>query len=124
MDNLPEWHEVSDRYDHDDVINLKAIAELDDAPGYDALRSYATGRREHALLGPMPDPVCRIVNRRLWLKADIAAWLHCPIPAWRRTKQAIARWIESGRPRAVPAPEAPRPRPTMPSDHGPGPTTP
>lgn len=81
------------------MINLRGIADLPDAPDYAALRSYATGRREHPLLGPMPPAVARIANRRLWLKDDVAAWLHCPIPKWRRTRSAIARWIEQGRPR-------------------------
>ena len=96
---LPEWHEVSDRYSAAEVVNLGAIARLDGAPGYASLRSYATGRREHALLGPMPDPVARIANRRLWLLADIQRWMTIPIPEWRRSRAAVDKWIKDGRPR-------------------------
>lgn len=107
MDELPEWHEAG--LDPASVINLRGIAELKDAPDYAALRSYATGRRENPLLGPMPAAVARIANRRLWLKDEIDAWLRVPIPKWKRTKFAIARWIEAG-----------RPRDPQPNDWGPG----
>lgn len=59
---------------------------------YPALRSYATGRREHAVRGPMPEPVARIANRRLWLRTQIEWWLE-PMPeAWRRNAAELARW--------------------------------
>lgn len=94
---LPPWHETT--YDPREVVNLRTISELYGAPSYSALRSYATGRREHKILGPMPDPVARIANRRLWLLADIERWLTIPIPQWRRSKTTIADWIAQGRPR-------------------------
>lgn len=96
---LPEWHEVSDLYDAADVVNLGAVAEMDGAPAYAALRSYATNRRTAAVLGPMPDPIARIANRRLWLKVDIETWLTIPIPQWQRCKSKVQHWINSGRPR-------------------------
>lgn len=94
---IPEWHETN--YDPAEVVNLRAIAEIPGAPSYAALRSYATGRREHALYGPMPAPVARIANRRLWLMRDIDEWFTVPIPQWRRSKAAIAAWVKAGRPR-------------------------
>jgi len=113
---IPEWHQTS--YDPAEVINLRSIAGLTGAPGYAALRSYATGRREHALYGPMPAPVARIANRRLWLMADVQEWLTVPIPAWQRSKQKVADWIEQGRPRRATADAEPAPidAATMPDD--------
>lgn len=113
--DTPEWHTVSHLYDSAQVVNLRAIAEMPGAPEYAALRSYATGRREHALYGPMPAPVARIANRRLWLMRDVQEWLTVPIPAWQRSKQKIAEWIEAGRPRGAA---------TMPPDDGRLPTAP
>lgn len=104
--DLPAWHEAG--LPPQAVINLRAIAQLDGAPSYSALRSYATGRRMHALYGPMPDPVARIANRRLWLKTDIEWWLTCPIDEWRRNADAVNAWIQAGRPRGR----------TMTVDHG------
>lgn len=95
--DLPEWHETG--LDADAVVNLKQISEMDDAPGYAALRSYSTGRREHALYGPMPTAVARISNRRIWLRADIELWLTVPIPVYHRSPQRIKGWISQGRPR-------------------------
>lgn len=96
--DLPAWHETS--LPARAVINLRSIAQITHAPNYDALRSYATGRREHRVYGPMPEPVARIANRRLWLRTDIEMWLTCPVPQWRRNKSALERWIAAGRPRA------------------------
>lgn len=101
MDELPDWTEVSTLYSGRDVVNIKVIADMPHAPEYAALRSYATGRREHALYGPMPPPVARFLNRRLWLKADIVEWLTCPLPAWKRNRHDVARWIAAGRPRTI-----------------------
>lgn len=104
--DIPAWHETD--LPARAVINLRGIASMSGAPGYAALRSYATGRREHRVYGPMPDPVARIANRRLWLKTDIEMWLTCPIESWQRNKSALERWIAAGRPRGR----------TMPIDHG------
>lgn len=98
---IPEWHTVSASYAPHEVAGLVQVAKLPGAPEYAALRSYATGRRVHALYGPMPAAVARVANRRLWLLAEIREWLTCPIPAWRRSEQTIALWIEQGRPRAA-----------------------
>lgn len=95
--DVPDWHRTS--YQPHEVVGLVEIAALEGAPEYAALRSYATGRREHALYGPMPAPVARIANRRLWLREQIVEWLTIPIPRWRRTRQAVALWISQGRPR-------------------------
>lgn len=95
--DIPQWHETS--YDPAQVVNLRTISELYAAPSYSALRSYATGRREHKILGPMPAPVARIANRRLWLLADIEEWLTIPLPKWQRSRTSIAGWIARGRPR-------------------------
>lgn len=112
--DLPEWHDTD--YAPEQVTNLREISGMGNAPAYDALRSYATGRREHALYGPMPAPVARISNRRLWLREDVRAWLTCPLPRWRRNRSDIRRWIAAGRPRELPDAGA-----TMPVD---GRTTP
>lgn len=96
---IPQWHETT--YDPTEVINLRGIAGILGAPDYAALRSYATGRREHALYGPMPAPVARIANRRLWLVTDVTEWMTVPIARWRRSKPSIAAWIAAGRPRSV-----------------------
>jgi hypothetical protein len=98
MDELPEFYETN--LPGRAVINLRSIAQITHAPNYAALRSYATGRREHRVYGPMPDPVARIANRRLWLRTDIEMWLACPIDNWRRNASALERWIAAGRPRA------------------------
>lgn len=98
--DLPPWHET--QIDPRELVNLTQIAQLPGAPGHDALRSYATGRRQNAILGPMPDPVAFIANRRLWLRRDIELWLICPIPSWRRSKATLQEWIDKGRPRALP----------------------
>lgn len=98
---IPDWTAASKHYEPHEVGGLVDIGKLRGAPAYDALRSYATGRRTHALYGPMPAPVARVANRRLWLLAEIREWLTCPIPAWRRSEQTIALWIEQGRPRTA-----------------------
>lgn len=100
--DLPEWHETG--LPPESVVSLHEIVRMDGAPRYDALRSYATGRREHALLGPMPDPICRMANRRLWLRTDVELWLTCPIPAFRRSRRTVQRWIDAGRPRGATMP--------------------
>ncbi len=94
---LLHWHETG--LPAESVVNLEAIGQLPGAPKPAALRSYSTRRREHRLLGPMPDPVCRIANRRLWLRTDIELWLTCPLPHYRRSKEAVRKWIDAGRPR-------------------------
>lgn len=99
---LPEWHETG--IPAGDVVGLTDIVRMEGAPKYAALRSYSTGRREHALLGPMPDPVCRISNRRVWLRTDVEHWLTCPIPAFRRSRRTVQRWIDAGRPRGATMP--------------------
>lgn len=96
---IPQWHETD--YYPTQVASLIEIAEEYAAPSYAALRSYATGRRSHALYGPFPEPVCRIANRRLWLRLDIIAWLTCPIPPFRRSRRVVQAWIDAGRPRAM-----------------------
>jgi hypothetical protein len=110
---IPEWHRTT--YQPHEVVGLVDVSKLQGAPEYAALRSYATGRREHALYGPMPAPVARIANRRLWLLAEIREWLTCPIPQWRRSEQTVALWIDQGRPRTAA---------TMPGDDGPSTPTP
>lgn len=95
--DLPQWHETG--LPPEAVVNLLEIARMPSSPGYAAIRSYSTGRRTHPLFGPMPDPVCRIANRRLWLRTDVELWLTCPIPKFRRSRRMINKWIEMGRPR-------------------------
>lgn len=116
---IPEWHTVS--YDAAEVVNLRTIAAMPGSPDYAALRSYATGRREHRVLGPMPAPVTRIANRRLWLTVEVREWLTIPLPQWRRSKWAIQQWIEAGRPRYCSVDFDPA---TMPVDDGRSPATP
>lgn len=111
---LPQWHETS--YDPREVVNLRTIAEMRSAPEYDALRSYATGRREHAVYGPMPRPVARIANRRLWLLADVEEWLTIPIPRWQRSRNTMQAWIAAGRPRKLA--EGGEVAATLSGDHG------
>lgn len=73
MTDIPWWHETN--YEAHEVVGLSQIALLKNAPPYDALRSYSTHRRTHPTYGPMPAPVCKISNRRLWLLSDIASWM-------------------------------------------------
>lgn len=97
MDDLPLWSDTN--YPSAELVNLQAMRDIPGIPEAASLRSYATGRRSHALHGPMPAAVCRVGNRRLWMYADIIRWLTCPIPPWRRSKHAIDAWAEQGRPR-------------------------
>ncbi len=92
---LPSWHETG--IPGRALVNATAIAAMRGAPTPAALRSYATGRRTHALYGAMPDPVCKVANRRLWLRTDIETWLSCPFQPYQT--RAIAAWIAAGRPR-------------------------
>jgi len=86
---IPQWHEES--YDPGDLVSLTDIYAL--APFLKAatLRSYATGRRAHRVYGPMPAPVCRISNRKLWLRTQIESWLVLHIPRSRHSRAAVAR---------------------------------
>lgn len=58
-----------------DLITIADIAQLHGAPAYAALRSYAVYRREHKLLGEMPEAVAYAGGRRLWARQQIEAWL-------------------------------------------------
>lgn len=74
-------------YSSDDLVCLREIASEHDEMTYDALRSYATHRRTHIYCGPMPLPVTKIANRRLWLRIDIELWmLPMSIPKFRRSR--------------------------------------
>ena len=90
---MSDWH-LTD-YDPHDVVNLSQISQMSGIVGeisYDALRSYATGRRTHVNCGPMPDHVARVANRRLWLRIDIELWiLPLSIPKWRRPRYSPVR---------------------------------
>lgn len=89
MDELPDWHTTG--LHHADVVSIKQILAMEHAPRYDALRSYATHRRTSSLLGPMPLPICRLANQRLWLRTDVERWLAFGVPLWRRSRAVVRR---------------------------------
>lgn len=70
---IPQWHETG--IDPRELCSQVQIAELVKRfVSYDTLRQYSCHSRKHRYWGPMPDPVCRISNRNLWLINDIEAW--------------------------------------------------
>lgn len=97
---IPEWHETN--------IPPRELVDLEEASlivdmNYATMRSYSTGRRTHPWWGRLPDPVCRIANRKLWLRRDIELWVQCPLEPWQRSRRNMRRWAEQGRPRTLPA---------------------
>lgn len=84
--DAPQLHETG--LDARDLIGMREIVEHypSHSPAYAALRSYATGRRVHHWLGPMPRPAAKIGRRKLWLKTEIESWLVLTRPKWQRTR--------------------------------------